>query len=88
MAGRTSDGKRLSDIVSTLSKLPGVSIEEGTRHPYLAKFSGTPAAGLPGNCAIATSTSYERHIVPWVKKVTGYEKKTIESAFKKGYWDN
>lgn len=85
--GKTADGKfKLTEIVRLLSDLAGVNVTAGSRHLLVARFSGVPAAGFPGSCAIAKSTSYDRHVVPWVKKITGYDKKIIHDAFNGGYW--
>jgi len=85
--GKTQDGKRLSDIVSTILKLPNIEAREGNRHPVVLKYNGEPRYGSPGLCAIATSTSYTRHIIPWLKKITGYDKSTINFAMQTGYWN-
>ena len=86
--GKTTDGIRLGDIVNTILQLPNVIAKEGSRHAILLKYCGQPAyAGMPaGLCAVAPSTSYRQHIVPWVKRITGYDANTINTAFQEGSW--
>jgi len=80
---KTADGKfKLRDIVDLAIHTPGVVVEHGSRHPYVLKYQEAPV----GNCALANSTSTDHHIVPWFKKVTGYDKKTIYNALKVGAW--
>jgi len=83
---KTADGKfRLSDIVKLATRTPGVRVESGRRHPYLLKYERANIAGV-GNCALAGSTYVDRHIVPWFKQVTGYNKNRIYHALKAGAW--
>ncbi len=84
MAGnKTADGKfKLSQIVDAASQLPGVTVTAGHSHPYVLKYDRAPV----GNCAVATSTNTDRHLVPWFKQVTGYSKPAIYEALKKGRW--
>jgi len=84
--GKTSDGLRLGDLVRTLMQLPDVSVKEGSRHQLLLKYNAEPAYGMPGLCALGRSTSYKRHILPWVKKVTGYDAGTVNYAVQHGCW--
>lgn len=86
VSGKTMDGKRLGDVVDTLLQLPNVSVKEGNSHQLLFKYNGSPAYGAPGLCAVGKSTSYQRHIVPWVKKVTGYDTYAVNAAFQEGVW--
>ena len=81
LKGKTSDGYKLSNIKRTLESIPNVSIKPGRNHTLLAKYNAKPAYGLPGLCALGRTTSYTRHIVPWVKKVTGLEKSSIDDLF-------
>ena len=84
--GKTRDGIKLSEIIRTILQLPNVEAKKGSRHELLLKHYGQPAYGIAGLCAVSTSTSYQRHIVPWVKRVTGYDSGRINSAFRNGYW--
>ena len=86
--GKEADGRfKLKDVVATLESFPGIRLEKGSKHTLVAKFSGVPVVGIPGRCALDRSTSYKRHIVPWMKKVTGYDKSTIDRAFRDKYWE-
>ena len=84
--GKTQDGIRISDIVRTILQIPDVEVKKGSRHELLLKYSGQAAYGMPGLCAVSTSTSYQRHIVPWVKRVTGYDAGRINEAFQCRSW--
>lgn len=88
--GKTRDGMQLGDVVNTMLKLPNVIMKDGSRHAMLFKYCGQPAyAGVPaGLCAVGASTSYRNHIVPWVKKVTGYDAYRINEAFQNKSWYN
>jgi hypothetical protein len=86
ITGKTRDGRELREIVDMLGALPGVTIKPASKHLFKATYSGEAEVGLPGACALAKSTSYERHIVPWVKKVTGLDRSAIDFAFSSGYW--
>jgi len=80
---KTADGKfNLRKIVKAAGLLPGVVIEAGNRHKYVLKFKLAPV----GNCALDTSTHVDAHLIPWFKKVTGYNKQGIYHAFRKGAW--
>ena len=80
---KTADGKyNLRNIVKAAELLPGVVIEDGNRHKYVLKFKLAPV----GNCALDNSTYVDQHLIPWFKKVTGYNKKIIYHAFRKGVW--
>ncbi|MBN2420732.1 hypothetical protein JXB27_00470 [Candidatus Woesearchaeota archaeon] len=79
---KTADGMfRLEDVVAFARTLSGVTIEEGTRHPYLLKYALAPV----GNCALAGSTYVQAHLIPWFKKVTGLSKKEILRGLNQGY---
>jgi len=54
MATRTRDGIRLDRVVRTARKIPGISVREGTNHPYILNFDGLRP------CPIATSTDIRR----------------------------
>ncbi len=83
MVGKTGDGKfKLRDIVNAALRLPGVNVERGRNHPYLLKYQGAEV----GNCALAKTTNTDKHLIPWFKKVTGYDKVAIYEAFKTGEW--
>lgn len=84
--GKTQDGFSLGDIVNTLLQLPQVAVREGNRHELLLKWCDQPAYGVPGLCAVGRSTSYRRHILPWVKKATGYDANTVNYAIQHGTW--
>ena len=84
--GKTSDGKRINDIVNTLMQLPNITLKAGKRHKYLLKNNSKPVYGNPGLCALGSSTSYRNHVLPWVKKVTGYDAIKINQAFQYGVW--
>ena len=84
--GKTQDGIKLGDIVRTILQLPNVETKKGSRHSILLKYCGQPAYAQAGLCAVGQSTNYQRHIVPWVKKVTGYDANRINTAFRNGYW--
>jgi len=79
---RTTDGIRLETIVRIAEQFPGIHIESGSKHPYLLKYAHAPI----GNCALAGSTSFDRHIVPWLKKATQYNKHQIYNAVRTGEW--
>lgn len=80
---KTADGKfRLQDIVKLAMRTNGVRVEEGTNHPFLLKYDLAPI----GNCALAASSYFDRHVIPWFKKVTGYDKNTIYHALRAGAW--
>lgn len=79
---KTTDGFRLSDLVRTLAQIPGVHIESGSKHPYVAKYELAPV----GICAIAESTSVQDHLVPWLKKATGESKNRIYESLRSGEW--
>ena len=63
MKGKTKDGLRLSDIISAVENINGITIRAGTRHPYVLEYTGLR------ECALAESTHAKHMIVPWVKKV-------------------
>ena len=84
--GKSQDGIKLTDIVKTILQLPNVEAKKGSRHSILLKYCGQPAYAYAGLCAVGQSTSYRRHIVPWLKRVTGYDANRINSAFNNGYW--
>ena len=79
---RTVDGVNLADIIRAAEKIPGVFVTTGNSHPYLLKCTFMPA----GNCALATSTHADRHVVPWLRRVTGYETKEVRNAIRTGEW--
>ncbi len=84
---KTSDGRfQLSDVVRALEQMPGVRIERGNSHVFVAKYSGRPVSEYAGNCALGPTTSYEHHIRPWVRSITGYDNRTIDTAFSSGVW--
>lgn len=78
---KTTDGKKLTDIVKMAENNPRVTVTVGKRHPYLLKCDDAPN----GNCALASSTSFDRHIVPWFKKL-GYSKVEVYNAVKTYAW--
>ncbi|MBI2558685.1 hypothetical protein HYW20_05155 [Candidatus Woesearchaeota archaeon] len=81
MAGnKTSDGISISAIVKLLGQLPGVSIRQGSNHPFIAVKDGMRP------CPIATSTNAKIMLVPWVAEATGYDRKAIYSSFRSGGW--
>jgi hypothetical protein len=84
--GKTQDGFNIGDIVSTLLQLPHIAVREGSRHELLLKWTDQPAYGIPGLCAVGRSTSYRRHILPWIKKATGYNADTVNYAMQQGSW--
>ena len=84
--GKTSDGFSLSDLVNTIAKFPNIIVKEGKRHELLLKYEVPIPNGYAGLCAVSTSSSYKAHILPWVKKVTGYDAYTVNSAIKQGCW--
>lgn len=86
ISGKTQDGKNLAAIVDTMLQIPNVTMRSGSSHSLIAKYSGEPVYGSPGLCAVGKTTSYQRHIVPWVKKVTGYDADRINYAFQQRAW--
>ena len=86
MKGKTADGMRIGDVVRTLMQLPNVSVKEGRRHELLLKYSAPLSQGYAGLCAVGRSTSYQHHILPWVRKVTGYDNLRINAAMQQGSW--
>ena len=78
---KTIDGIKLGQIVNLLSKLSGVVVRNGAKHPYVAEIDGKDP------CPIATTTDAKKMVVPWVAKVTGYDRKKIYKSLKKGTWD-
>jgi len=82
---KTADGKfRLAQIIKVAELLLGVSIEKGSNHRYLIKYSEAPV----GNCALASSTWTDQHLVPWFKKITGLNKNQIYESLRQGAWVN
>ena len=86
--GRTSDGIRLNDVVNAALQIPNVQVRQGSRHTLVLKYCGVPETGYdrPGTCAVGRTTSYMRHIVPWLKKITGYDRDRINEAVAQGCW--
>ena len=84
--GKTSDGFSLSDLVNTIAKFPNIRVKEGKRHELLLKYEAPISYGYAGLCAVSTSSSYKAHILPWVKKVTGYDAYRINNALQNGAW--
>lgn len=81
---KTRDGKfKLQDIEKLAQQVEGVTIEHGTRHSRLLKYHYAQV----GICALDKSTDIERHIIPWLKKVTGYTKQEIYTALREGQWN-
>jgi len=77
---RTRDGIKLSKIVRSLEKMPGVSIRSGTKHPYIAKMEGYSRP-----CPIAGSTHAKKMVVPWLKEVAGItDSHGLYSCLRKG----
>jgi len=82
MAGnKTRDGIRLSKIVSAISDVYGITIRDGSNHTYVINYDGERP------CPIAPSTDAKRMIVPWLYRVTGYDKSRIYQNLRKGRWN-
>jgi len=80
MAGnKTRDGHRLEKILS-LAREIGATIREGTKHPYMLNYPGLRP------CPVAPSTDAKRMIIPWLAQATGYTRKEIYTALRKGSW--
>ena len=80
MKGKTLDGIKLSKILRTVKELTGIEARAGTNHPHILEYAGQRP------CPLAESTHAKRMLVPWLKKVTGYEPQRIYQALKQGYW--
>lgn len=78
--GKTKDGIRLSTIIRMAGEIEGVTLKEGTKHPYNLYFPGMR------HCAISQSIYAERFIVPWLANVTGYDKNYVINSLKSGCW--
>ncbi|MGY4884583.1 MAG: hypothetical protein ACP5NZ_03320 [Nanobdellota archaeon] len=74
---KTRDGIKLEKIVEVAKQL-GMVIKEGTKHPYLLIAEGM----IP--CPVAASTDARRMVVPWMRRVTGYDSGTLYSYLKRG----
>ncbi len=62
----TRDGIKLSKVVRSLERMPGVSVRSGTKHPFIAKMKGYSRP-----CPISGSTHAKKMVVPWLREVTG-----------------
>ena len=83
MSQKTRDGLKLRKIIRVLEALAGVSIRQGSNHPYVAYRQGY---SVP--CPVAASTDAKRMIVPWIKQATGYQNSNeIYNALRNGGWN-
>lgn len=80
MKGKTTDGIRLSTIVRMAEALPGVTVREGTKHPYVLQYAGLRP------CPVAKSTDAKRMLVPWMRQITGQEGSDIYACLRSGEW--
>ncbi|MBN1645226.1 hypothetical protein JW851_04310 [Candidatus Woesearchaeota archaeon] len=80
MANKTRDGIKLTQIIQMLTKLSGVEIRKGKKHPYIAMYNGLRP------CPVAASTDAKTMIVPWIEQASGYERNNIYSSLKSGKW--
>jgi len=78
--GKTKDGLELGKIIDIISKIKGINVRTGTKHPYVLEYNSLRPF------VISESTSLKRNLVPWMKKATGYECQYILDSFRKGYW--
>jgi len=78
---KTRDGIRLTDILSAVEKIEGVSIRQGNKHPYMLNY------GQMRPCPVAESTDAKYMIVPWLKQVDVLrqcDKQTIYQGLRQG----
>jgi hypothetical protein len=80
MRGKTRDGLPLSKILKVVRGIEGISIRDGTRHPFVLSYEGLRA------CPIAESTDARKMLVPWLRDATGYKPATIYESLRKGKW--
>jgi len=82
MSGKTRDGIKISDILSAARNITGLSIREGTKHPYMLIYPGLRP------CPVAESTHAKHMIVPWMRTAIGtaigYDSQTIYEGLKTG----
>lgn len=79
---KTRDEYRIDDVIRSVTKIDGVYLENGSRHTYLLKYRFASV----GNCALGNSTSVDRQLIGWLKKVTGYSKNKICEGLKTRNW--
>ena len=78
---KTRDGIKLTDILSAVEKIEGVTIRSGTKHPYMLNY------GQLRPCPVAESTHARDMILPWLKQIDvlkQYNKQTIYQGLKQG----
>ena len=78
---KTRDGIKLENIISAVEKIEGVSVRQGTKHPYMLIYDQLRP------CPVAESTNAKYMIVPWLKQVEplrDYTNQIIYQGLKQG----
>jgi hypothetical protein len=78
---KTRDGIKITDILSAVRAVEGISIRQGTKHPYMLLY------GQMRPCPIAESTDVKHMVLPWLKQIDAlrsYDKQTIYQGLKQG----
>ena len=77
---QTRDGIKLTKIIRAAENMIGVTVREGSKHPYVLSYDNMRP------CPVAASTNARTMLVPWFKEITGYSNKDIYSSLRKGKW--
>lgn len=75
---KTQDGIKLGDILRSVSSVPGITVREGKSHDYVLQYSGLRP------CPLDQSTHAERMLAPWLRAVTGLDKRSIYNCLREG----
>ena len=75
---RTRDGILLRNVRNAAEEY-GISVREGTRHPYVLNYGGLRP------CPVGESTNVRTMLVPWFRLATGLDNNTIYRSLRSGH---
>ena len=81
MKGQTRDGVKLRNIEETVNQIGDITTRKATNHILVLNYPGQIS------CPIAKSTHARKMLVPWLKKVTGYNPQKIYQSLQQGKWN-